>query len=83
MEAGLSAQMPCREQLQRAFDKLNAYSSVAKVLYLALPQTFSEAFDDLDRDAMLPLLLRRQSRRRSAREHPRSTRRTVSVRRAM
>ena len=80
----MSAQMPCREQLQRAFDKLNAkYSSVAKVLYLALPQTFPEAFDDLDRDAMLPLLLRRQSRRRSAREHPRSTRRTLSVRRAM
>ena len=39
------------------FDKLYAkYSSAAKVLYLAQPQT-PEGFDDLDRDAMMPLLL--------------------------
>ena len=44
-------------KLQHWFDKLYAkYSSAAKVLYLAQPQT-REGFDDLDRYAMMPLLL--------------------------
>ena len=45
-------------KLQHWFDKLyTKYSSAAKVLYLAQPQTSPEGFDDLDRYAMMPLLL--------------------------